>query len=209
MIRDDVTGDAEPVMPLETQYDEYAAYLQRRSKLGKWYRKHWLYPRLSTCLKGGLLDIGCGIGDMLAYRPGSVGVDVNPHNVTYCRERGLDAKVMDPDQLPFAEASFDSVLLDNVLEHIEQPSNLLAEIARVLRPGGHLLIGVPGHRGQASDPDHKQFYDEAALLRLASQSGFRIIQFLYSPLWRSNCLSQRLRQYCIYSLWLPVSDVSH
>lgn len=54
---------------------------------------------------------------------------------------------MTPDHLPFDSESFDSVLIDNVLEHIEDPNSLLAEIKRVIRPNGGLLIGVPGVLG--------------------------------------------------------------
>jgi SAM-dependent methyltransferase len=72
---------------------------------------------------------------------------------------------MTPDVLPFADASFDSVLLDNVLEHIEAPTLLLGEVRRVLVPGGRFLVGVPGQRGWESDPDHKVMYDEASSVR--------------------------------------------
>jgi SAM-dependent methyltransferase len=180
---------------------DYSTYLRSRSSLGKLYRERWLYPRLCRLLKGATLDVGCGIGDMLAFRPEAVGVDINEHNVSYCRQHGLDAHLMPIDELPFAEATFDSVLLDNVLEHIADPSPLLKEIRRVLRKGGHVVIGVPGLRGQAADLDHKVFYDEESLRRLASRHGFKVEQFMYVPLWRSMFLSRRLRQYCVFVQW--------
>ncbi len=180
---------------------EYASYLRSRSLAGNLYRKLWLYPRLSKSLKGSTLDIGCGIGDMLGFRPNTVGVDINPLNVAFCNELGLDAQIMVPDLLPFEDASFDSVLLDNVLEHIAEPTPLLAEIRRVLRPQGVVVIGVPGIRGQASDSDHKVFYAEAALSLTAEKNNFGVVKVFHVPFGRSVYLSRHLRQYCIYSVW--------
>ena len=148
-----------------------------------------------------MLDIGCGIGDMLAFRPGSVGVDVNPFNIEFCKAQNLDAVEMPFNQLPFADSTFDSVLLDNVLEHIANPIPLFAEIRRVMKAGGVLLIGVPGLRGQSSDQDHKVFYDEDKLTALANQLGFDIQHIFHTPLFKSRFLSRYLRRYCIYTQW--------
>jgi SAM-dependent methyltransferase len=179
-------------------HDRYFEYLRGRSRLGHFYRRHVLYPRLVKRLTGRLLDVGCGIGDMVAFRANSVGVDINPRNVEYCRERGLEAKVMDTDVLPFDDAGFDSVLLDNVLEHIVEPAPLLREIRRVLRPGSRLLVGVPGIHGWDSDPDHKIRYDEAALSACIGTQGFVLRELFHTPLMRSDWLSRHVRQYCIY-----------
>jgi SAM-dependent methyltransferase len=180
------------------QYDQYFEYLKGRSLLGAAYRRLYLYPRLSRHLAGRTLDIGCGLGDFLRSRPGSSGVDVNPRTVEFCRAQGLDARPMEPDVLPFEAASFDSVLLDNVLEHIAAPAPLLAEIRRVLRPRGRLLVGVPGRRGWQSDADHKVYYDEAGLAGTLARAGFEAEAIFHTPLWRSAWLSRRLAQYCVF-----------
>jgi SAM-dependent methyltransferase len=186
-----------------TDHDEYFDYLRKRSPLGALYRRCWLYPRLVRRLPGRCLDIGCGIGDMLAYRGGeTVGVDVNPKTVAFCRARGATALVMASDSLPFEAGSFDSALMDNVLEHIAHPQPLLAEARRVLRPGGRLLVGVPGRRGYASDPDHKVFYGEAELRACLVQAGFAPSNMFFMPLWRSSWLDAHLRQYCLYALFV-------
>src|SRR5688500_1395110 len=129
------------------EHAEYFNYLRGRRLTGLLYRKLWLYPRLMRHLSGRVLDVGCGIGDLLAARRGSVGVDINPLLVDWCRRRGLEAKVMEDGRIPFADHSFDSATLDNVLEHVLAPTLLLAEIRRVLVPGGTLIVGVPGIRG--------------------------------------------------------------
>ena len=179
----------------------YFEYLMRRSFLGDLYRRYVLYPRLNFHLKGRVLDVGCGIGDMLSYRQNTVGLDVNPLNVDFCQKRQLEAHMMKPDIIPFRDETFDSVLLDNVLEHIEKPSLLFKEIRRVLKPDGILLIGVPGIKGYQSDDDHKVFYDEKKLHALAKKNRFNVNHFFYTPLIKSKFLSKQLRQYCIYTQW--------
>lgn len=191
-------------VPPMTDHQTYLAYLSGRGALGALYRRHWLYPRLTTRLRGKCLDIGCGIGDMLLFRSQTVGVDVNPGAVQVCRARGAEAHLMEPDRLQFDGAAFDSALMDNVLEHIVEPRPLLAEVVRVLRPGGRLLVGVPGRRGWASDADHKVFYDEDSLSESVSAAGFTMMECFHTPLWRSSFLDRRLRQYCVYGLFLKV-----
>lgn len=181
--------------------EQYSAYLASRSILGAMYRKLVLYPALCRHLKGSAIDIGCGIGDMLKYRPHTIGVDINPFNIEICHKKGLDARLMQINVLPFEDQIFDSALLDNVLEHINRPEILLKEAYRVLRPGSCLLVGVPGIRGQKSDPDHKIFYDESALIALAQRHHFLVIEQFHMPLFQSNWLSKWMRQYCVYSVW--------
>ena len=132
----------------QIKYDEYHEFLQNRTLKSKFYREYWLYPALCRHLKGRTLDVGPGIGDFVKFRPNTVGVDINPDNVAFCsNERGLDVRLMEIDKLPFENSEFDSVNLDNVLEHIEEPIPLLDEIDRVLKTEGVFLIGVPGIHG--------------------------------------------------------------
>lgn len=179
----------------------YFEYLSQRSFLGKIYRNFILYPRLNKYLKGKTLDIGCGIGDMLSYRRNTIGLDINPLNVNYCKKKKLEAFLMRKGRIPFKDRSFDSVLLDNVLEHIDSPALLFKEIKRVLKPDGILLIGVPGTKGFESDSDHKIFYDEIKLNTLAEKFKFSVNYLFYTPFFRSIFLSKRLKQYCIYTEW--------
>lgn len=187
-----------------TDAQTYFDYLRGRSFKGGLYRRFFLYPRLCRHLKGRALDIGCGLGDMLAFRPNTVGVDINDKTVAWCCQRGLEAYVMAPDVLPFEDSSFDSVSLDNVLEHLTAPAALLAEIRRVLKPNGRFLVGVPGRKGFASDPDHKIFYDEAGLLAAVFPAGFEKKKIFRTPLpfpW----LDKRMRQFCLYGVFEKAS----
>ena len=183
-----------------TDQDAYFAYLKTRSRRAQLYRRIILYPLLNRHISGVALDVGCGLGDMLVFRPNTVGADVNPHCVKYCRSRGCDAHLIEDGRFPFADESFDSVLLDNVLEHVSNPQPLLDEIHRVLKCGGTVLVGVPGERGYASDSDHKVFYDQPGLTATLGAAGFEAHRVLHVPC-RSRILSRMLRQYCVYGVF--------
>ena len=180
--------------------DSYFEYLKSRSAAGLFYRRFWLYPRLCRHLSGRLLDVGCGLGDMLAFRPDSVGVDINPRTVEWCRTRGLDARLMRRNELPFESGAFSSILLDNVLEHLSDPEPLLEEIRRVLVDGGRLVVGVPGLRGYKADPDHKRYYSETELIKKLEEFHFNCKRLFYMPIkWK--WLNNSVRQYCVYGVF--------
>lgn len=93
-----------------------------------------------------ILDAGCGTGLNLRHLPaGSTGIDINPRNVAILRSRlpGHTIVEGDVEALPFADASFGTVVCTEVLEHVPRPDAALAEIRRVLRPGGVLIGSVP------------------------------------------------------------------
>jgi SAM-dependent methyltransferase len=181
-------------------YESDFEYLRTRSRLALAYRQFWLYPRLKRHLSGRVLDVGCGIGDMLRLRASTVGADINPRLVSYCRSQGLDAHLIENGVLPFADGAFDGAVLDNVLEHLEHPEPVLHEIRRVLRPAGRLIVGVPGRLGYAADPDHKIFYDEAGLTRCLGKAGFVRDRVLHLPI-RSAWMDAKLRIYAIYGVF--------
>jgi SAM-dependent methyltransferase len=107
---------------------------------------------------------------------------------------------MQPDQLPFGDCTFDGLVLDNVLEHLAQPEPLLAEIHRVLNVDGHFVVGVPGSRGFASDPDHKRHYPETALISTVQRAGFELLRTFHQPFY-SQLLDQHFRYYGIYGVF--------
>ena len=184
-----------------TDHNEYYKYLMSRSHVGKIYRKFWLYPRLYGRLQGLTLDIGCGIGDFLEYKQDAFGTDINERNIQHCIDRGLNAKLMAVNVLPFGNEEFHSVLLDNVIEHILDPIPLLSETHRVLKPEGVVLVGVPGVQGWKSDSDHKKEYNENQLVECMQIAGFDHLEMFHTPLWKSDWLSRNIRQYCIYGLF--------
>ena len=88
-----------------------------------------------------VLDVGSGTGDLTALvaAPEVVCVDLSPAAVEAARSRGLDAQVADVQSLPFTDGEFDVVLGNWMLYHVPDLDRGLAEIARVLRPGGRFV----------------------------------------------------------------------
>ena len=76
------------------------------------------------------------------------------------------------DAIPRADASYDAVVLTQVLEHVPDPWAVLAEIRRVLKPGGRLLLSVPLTAPLHGEPWHFYHFTHHALLDMARRSGF-------------------------------------
>jgi SAM-dependent methyltransferase len=91
-----------------------------------------------------VLDAGCGPGEFAQRLKREldlevVALDLSPRMVELASARGLDARVGDLQALPFDDAAFDCVVANRVLYHVPDLDRGLAEIARVLRPGGRLV----------------------------------------------------------------------
>jgi SAM-dependent methyltransferase len=184
---------------------DYFKYLKGRSALAGIYRKLVLYPALSKEFHGKVLDVGCGIGDFLAFRENTVGIDINPYNIEFCKNRHLEAYAIENGKFPFPDKTFDGLILDNVLEHLEDPAPTLTEIQRVLKPKGVFIVGVPGKKGYSMDSDHKRFYQEPDLQLLLSNYKLKPYKYIYGPAFiKSDWLSRRLSQYCIFGVFRNV-----
>jgi 2-polyprenyl-3-methyl-5-hydroxy-6-metoxy-1,4-benzoquinol methylase len=101
-------------------------------------------------LRGGrLLDVGCmdGFLSVLFRDEGFhvIGVDASPTAIAGAKERGLEAYVGDFDKppLPLPDGAVDVVFAGEVLEHIFRTEEFLEELARVTKPGGHLVLTTP------------------------------------------------------------------
>lgn len=94
-----------------------------------------------------ILDLGPGSGvnlDLLEGRGQLVTLDLSQRSLQTCRELGSPDLVQgDATRLPFGDGSVDLVCALDVLEHLEADERALAEIARVLKPEGRLLLSVP------------------------------------------------------------------
>lgn len=94
-----------------------------------------------------ILDVGCGGGAILARLPGSKreGIDLSPAMVKRAQEKlGSNAKIVqgDAEALPYADGSFDRVLASSLLSHVKNPEKVVQELARVVKPGGRVVISV-------------------------------------------------------------------
>jgi SAM-dependent methyltransferase len=97
-----------------------------------------------------ILDVGCGTGinlDPLGERGTAVGVDASATALEFCARRGLrDLVQARGERLPFPDGTFDVVSAIGVVEHIEADAAAVAEWARVLAPGGHLVLLTSSYR---------------------------------------------------------------
>lgn len=104
----------------------------------------FLGPKLAG-LRGDMLDVGCGEMPYRSFLPTAVrytGIDV-PQATAFMMQGNEDVVPFDGHSIPFPDASFDMVLCTEVLEHSAQPTALIAEMERVLKPGGTLIATVP------------------------------------------------------------------
>lgn len=169
-------------MSNEDRDTQYFEYLKNISILGRWYRMLWVYPMIRRWSKKNILDVGCGIGAFVGTANYITGVDVNQKCVDFCKKNKLNVEFMEPDFLPFDNSSFHTVVMDNVLEHIENPNPIICEINRVLTASGRLIFLVPGRKGYLADDDHKKFYDFAELRRIADLHDYKVIKEKQLPL---------------------------
>jgi ubiquinone/menaquinone biosynthesis C-methylase UbiE len=94
-----------------------------------------------------VLEVGCGWGELAEWIARETGaevtaIDLSPRMVELASERGIDASVADVQRLPFADATFDLVVAAWMLYHVPDLERGLAEIARVLRPGGTFVAAT-------------------------------------------------------------------
>jgi phosphatidylethanolamine/phosphatidyl-N-methylethanolamine N-methyltransferase len=97
-----------------------------------------------------LLEVGVGTGLMLAEYPEATritGVDLSPHMLEHARHRAaelargnIELQVMDAEKMPFADGSFDCVTVPYVLSVTTDPEQLVAEVRRVCRKGGTIMV---------------------------------------------------------------------
>jgi SAM-dependent methyltransferase len=168
-----------------------------------------------------LLDVGAGQGRhaLAAYwfaTPEQViAVDIDLSDVKIGLSRKQDFPQSNPNKhcdfvcadgtkLPFPDASFDAVICAEVLEHLHRPEQMLAEICRVIKPGGMLAISVPrawpericwllSTAYHQVEGGHVRIYDGAKLRAQIESFGFEWCQrhwahALHTPYWWLRCL---------------------
>jgi SAM-dependent methyltransferase len=149
--------------------------------------------RLLPTKGGRWIDLGCGQAEFLdlAAERGlhGCGADVQLNNARACLTSGRAALVADLGQpLPFRDASLDGASLIEVIEHIVAAEDLVAELARVVRPGGWLVMTTPnvahltyrwraltGHEPK-QEGYHYRFFVKDKLERIFEREGFRIVE---------------------------------
>ncbi len=126
--------------------------------------------------RGRLVDLGCGKAPLYGiYRTlvdSVVCIDwpKSVHASPY-----VDVAVDLGQPIPFADAAFDTVILSDVLEHLPAPERLWHEMARILAPGGHVLLNVPFLYGIHEAPHDYGRYTGFALQRFAALVGLDVV----------------------------------
>lgn len=129
-----------------------------------------------AAVRGGLLvDVGCGSKPYEAYFRVDryLGLDVEESGHPEADKR-CDL-TFDGSTLPLESGTADTVLCTQVLEHADDPRVLMAEITRILRPGGRLLLTAPFLWEEHERPFDFQRFTSFGVLRLVEDAGLRIL----------------------------------
>lgn len=180
-------------------YDEFADWYERGRDRGY----HAMIDDLEIDLLGNyvvgkeVLEVGCGTGLIMNRIAGrtkrTVGIDISHGMLQQAAARGLDVAQADVTSLPFEDASFDVVYSFKVLAHVRDIDKAMSEMARVTRPGGHLILEfynpkslrylakkVAGPRKISRETDESAIltrWDDAAELTRRMPSNLRLIDF--------------------------------
>lgn len=170
--------------------------------------------------EGVLLEVGCGRGKNLikmrdlGWRV--YGCDIGADALRFAQQQyGLPVCWTGADRLPYADGSFDAVLLRHVIEHLHYPRQAMAEIHRTLKPGGKLLITTPNSDSLGNSlfgsnwlhydpPRHLMIYNQQSLTALLELSGFRLLS-CHTPATNSaglfrNSVSTKARRRPLFSV---------
>jgi SAM-dependent methyltransferase len=165
---------------------------------------------LAPAVEGRLLDVGCGNKPYLSWFSrvtAYVGLDVTT-------DSDADVIVKPGESWPFEDASFDVVISTQVLEHVEDFENVRAEIGRVLRPGGQVVISVPFIYNEHGSPGDfrrfsvygasKLFPTDWQVLRVARLGGFGSALGVLLLNWIDISLSRSWPTKLVKAILLPV-----
>jgi ubiquinone/menaquinone biosynthesis C-methylase UbiE len=136
------------MMPTDTPstFDRYALDKRMPESVPPFFAQHVRVSR-----GGRILDIGCGDGRFLRFcqqvapEAACVGTDISWVRAVRTSKGGLDVLQSDGEMLPVRSRSFDLALLVEVIEHVRNPERVLAEVTRVLKPDGRLVLTTPNY----------------------------------------------------------------
>ncbi|MFY0592612.1 class I SAM-dependent methyltransferase [Roseivirga sp.] len=176
--------------------------------MDKFFIRNAIFKALNASVddfSGEFLDVGCG---KMPYKTfildnskveNYTGLDID--GAIVYDERVKPDFTWDGRVMPFEDNSFDSVMATEVLEHCPDPTIVLKEIVRVLKPGGKLFFTVPFIWNLHEVPYDEYRYTPFALERLMHEAGFNSVDIRATGGWHAS-MAQML------GLWLIRSDMS-
>ncbi|MEZ4791842.1 MAG: class I SAM-dependent methyltransferase [Flavobacteriales bacterium] len=138
--------------------------------VGRFYQR-----ALPQHARGRLVDLGCGHVPLFAtYKDHVESVTCVDWGNSLHQNPYLD-KEQDLNQpIAFPDASFDTIVLSDVLEHIRRPEELIREMYRILAPGGRVIMNVPYYYGLHEQPFDYYRYTQYALRAMTEDAGFKV-----------------------------------
>ena len=128
----------------------------------------------SSMLSGDLLDVGCGT---MPYRKlfSTTSYTGLEYDTVVARKRAMADAYYDGSRFPFEDKSFNALLCNQVLEHVFTPDLFIGELARVVKPGGRLMLTVPFIWDEHEQPYDFARYTSFGLKAILERNGFRIV----------------------------------
>lgn len=130
-----------------------------------------------------ICDLGCGNGELLLNLDNDkydlYGVDLSDKRVLRLVNHGINAVSSRVEKIPFNDRTMDVISCLECLEHVFDPTIVLKEIVRVLKPGGRLLISVP-YQANCESETHVRQWDERRLFSLLEEK-FEIENMIKIP----------------------------
>lgn len=143
----------------------------------------WLHQRAG----GRLLDVGCGTGEFLSFMQGlgwrAEGVDFDAQAAANAAAKGVQVHVGHLGEQRFGDNMFDAVTMSHFIEHVHDPSRLIGECHRILRPGGTMVAVTPNSKSlghylyedkwmHLDPPRHLHLFNVNNLRRMAEPHDF-------------------------------------
>lgn len=179
---------------------------------------------LGSRLTGNVLDFGCGSApykELLTQASSYVGLEYDSPQNRLSKKADI---FYDGVTIPLGDASVQGILSTQTLEHVPNPQTIVSEWARILAPGGHLLMTVPFMWPEHEVPYDFQRYSSMGLIKLLEDAGFTILehrkllndcrapaQLFLAWLYDSICFGQRsLKVQLIMSIFIfaPVALIA-
>ncbi len=170
--------------PFDLHYDRYEEWFERH---GPVYESELRAVRTLFPRSGLAAEVGVGSGRFAAPLGIRLGVEPSLAMARLARERGIQVARGVAEALPIRSGSLDVVLMVTTICFVDDPFLTFQEIGRVLKPGGHVLVGFidkTSHLGQQYERIKEQnvfyrpatFYSTADILDLLSRTGFAELQ---------------------------------